>query len=116
MKLLEDIDELLAYLEDTAHGEEGKRITEIRGRIQTELSNSHKHSISGKRPDFEAMIKALEQMPDDKLDKLIKQVEVACASGAVDTVAERGNVRNSVGAATSERKILLPMDIGLCRL
>lgn len=29
MKLLEDIDELLAYLEDTAHGEEGKRITEI---------------------------------------------------------------------------------------
>lgn len=42
MKLLEDIDELLAYLEDTAHGEEGKRITEMRHRIHTKLSNSHK--------------------------------------------------------------------------
>lgn len=42
MKLLEDIDELLAYLEDSAHGEEGKRITEMRYRILTELSNSHK--------------------------------------------------------------------------
>ncbi len=45
MKLLEDIDDLLAYLEDIAHGEEGKRITEMRHRIQTKLSSSHKHSI-----------------------------------------------------------------------
>ena len=42
MKLLDDIDELLAYLEDTAHGEEGKRITEMRHRIHNEQSNSHK--------------------------------------------------------------------------
>jgi hypothetical protein len=45
MKILEDIDELLTYLEDTAHGEEGKRITEMRNRIHTELSNSHKPVI-----------------------------------------------------------------------
>ena len=38
MKLLEDIDELLAYLEDTAHGEEGKRITEMRYRIQAVIN------------------------------------------------------------------------------
>jgi hypothetical protein len=38
MKLLEDIDELLAMLEDTAHGEEGKRITEMRHRIQAFLN------------------------------------------------------------------------------
>ncbi len=48
------------------------------------------HSVSGKRPDLDATIKALEQMPDDKLDKLIKQVEAACAESAKDTVAERG--------------------------
>jgi hypothetical protein len=47
MKLLEDIDDLLAFLEDTAHGEEGKRITEMRHRIHTELSNSHKHAVGG---------------------------------------------------------------------
>lgn len=45
MKLLEEIDELLAMLEDTAHGSEGKRITEMRYRIQTELSNLHKHGV-----------------------------------------------------------------------
>lgn len=47
--------------------------------MYAELSNSHKHSVS-----------ALEQMPDDKLDKLIKQVEAACAESAKDTVAEHG--------------------------
>jgi hypothetical protein len=57
-------------------------------------SNSHKHVVSGKRPDFDAMIKALEQMPDDKLDKLIQQVEAACGGGAVDTVAARGTCEN----------------------
>ena len=45
IKLLEEIDDLLAYLEDTAHGEEGKRITEMRYLILTELSNSHKHDV-----------------------------------------------------------------------
>lgn len=45
IKLLEEIDELLTYLEDTAHGEEGKRITEMRYKILTELSNSHKHGV-----------------------------------------------------------------------
>ena len=49
-----------------------------------------KHNVSGKRPDLYAMIKALEQMPDDKLDKLIQKVEAACAESAKDTVAERG--------------------------
>jgi len=56
IKLLEEIDELLAYLEDTAHGEEGNRITEMRYRILTELSNSHKHGVmqagSEKQPYF----------------------------------------------------------------
>jgi len=37
IKLLEEIDELLAFLEDTAHGEEGKRITEMRYKILTEI-------------------------------------------------------------------------------
>lgn len=45
IKLLEEIDDLLAYLEDTAHGEEGKRITEMRYRILTELSKFHKPNI-----------------------------------------------------------------------
>jgi len=50
MKLLEEIDELLAYLEDTAHGEEGKRITEMRYKILTEISNSHKHGVVRESP------------------------------------------------------------------
>lgn len=33
-QLLQDIDELLAHLEDYEHGEIGRRITELRGRIQ----------------------------------------------------------------------------------
>ena len=37
--LLNDIDDLLASLEDTAHGEEGRLITEMRYRIQRELKN-----------------------------------------------------------------------------
>jgi len=32
-QLLQDIDELLAHLEDYEHGETGRRITELRGRI-----------------------------------------------------------------------------------
>jgi hypothetical protein len=45
MKLLEDIDELLAMLEDTAHGEEGRRITEMRHRIQAELGHKLGHDV-----------------------------------------------------------------------
>ena len=45
IKLLEEIDELLTYLEDTSHGEEGRRITEMRYKILTALSNSHKHGV-----------------------------------------------------------------------
>ena len=32
--LLQDIDDLLAHLEDYEHGETGRRITDLRGRIQ----------------------------------------------------------------------------------
>jgi hypothetical protein len=42
IKLLEEIDEMLAAMECTMHGAEGRAVTEMRGRIQTELSNSHK--------------------------------------------------------------------------
>ena len=42
IKLLEEIDEMLAAMECVAHGMEGRAITEMRGRIQTELSKSHK--------------------------------------------------------------------------
>jgi len=40
--LLEEIDSLLATLEDSAHGEEGRRITELRGKIQKEQSEKPK--------------------------------------------------------------------------
>lgn len=40
-KLLEEIDELLSSLENTAHGEESKRITEMRYRIQNELGKNN---------------------------------------------------------------------------
>ncbi len=42
-QLLQDIDELLAHLEDYEHGETGRRITELRGRIQ----QLHKPDVSG---------------------------------------------------------------------
>lgn len=45
INLLEEIDEMLAAMECVAHGMEGRAITEMRGRIQTELSNSHKHGV-----------------------------------------------------------------------
>jgi hypothetical protein len=47
IKLLEEIDEMLAAMECVAHGMEGRAITEMRGRIQTELSNSHKPVVGG---------------------------------------------------------------------
>ncbi len=47
IKLLEEIDEMLAAMECVAHGMEGRAITEMRGRIQTELSKSHKPVVGG---------------------------------------------------------------------
>ena len=69
MKLLEEIDELLTYLEDTAHGEEGKRITEMRYKIHTELSNSNIHSS----PSDEEMMKLFESITEEELDKAVQK-------------------------------------------
>lgn len=44
-RLLEDVDTLLAQLEDTAHGEEGKRITEMRGRVQAAVKASETYKV-----------------------------------------------------------------------
>jgi hypothetical protein len=64
MKLLEDIDDLLAYLEDTAHGEEGKRITEMRNRIQTEQSNSHKPVVVRGGDELRESVKRVQEYLD----------------------------------------------------
>lgn len=40
IKLLEDIDDYLAYLEDFTHGEEGTKITHLRVRIEDSLKES----------------------------------------------------------------------------
>lgn len=45
MTLLEEIDELLSSLEDTAHGSEGMRITEMRFKIQKESSRIEEIAI-----------------------------------------------------------------------
>ena len=99
IKLLEEIDELLTYLEDTAHGEEGNRITEMRYKILTELSNSHKHGVSGKQQiqwqAIESYVNRFSTSNEPFRQLLLKQARewfegefVACASGAVGTVAE----------------------------
>jgi hypothetical protein len=92
MKLLDDIDDLLAYLEDTAHGEEGKRITEMRNRIHTELSNSHKPVI-------------MQGLTDIGLLKILHEVRLGRMSAAEafhkikgsPTVGQRGVGTNAEG-------------------
>lgn len=108
IKLLEEIDELMTYLEDTAHGEEGKRITEMRYKILTELSNSHKHGVSGKQPYYQLCPKCAGEgqvhnigttsslfricpVCNGSRTLYVDPSMVACASGGEATVAERGH-------------------------
>ena len=46
IKLLEEIDAMLAVMEDYAHGKEGTAITKMRGKIQAELRNVDKHKCN----------------------------------------------------------------------
>lgn len=39
-EVMEECDDLLSYLEDTAHGYDGKRITAIRGKLQDAIKKS----------------------------------------------------------------------------
>lgn len=107
MKLLEDIDELLTYLEDTAHGEEGRRITEMRHKIL--LEQKLQHGVSGKRQDayYDLFCRLNEriEVKEDEFEELIrmwlhkqdkaKQIQLyqaACASGAVDKTVSGGTI------------------------
>jgi len=67
IKLLEEIDEMLAAMECVAHGMEGRIITEMRGRIQTELSNSHKPVVMQGLPTDEE-IRAQALLMENKFD------------------------------------------------
>ena len=44
--LLKEIDELLAFLENAAHGEEGRQITSMRGKIQSKLEKSDQEALA----------------------------------------------------------------------
>jgi hypothetical protein len=108
MKILEDIDELLTYLEDTAHGEEGKRITEMRNRIHTELSNSHKPVLAVSGLTFDTIIETLTEALREinqyeygqgeryenetyiKVHNVREALKAACANGAWDKTVRDG--------------------------
>lgn len=49
-KVLEETDFLLAMLEDSAHGKEGKLLTEMRGKIQAALDNYNKLKQQSQNP------------------------------------------------------------------
>lgn len=92
MKLLEEIDELLALLEDISHGEEGKRITEMRRRIQTQLRYSDKEE---KKPflteeDIDSVLQTY--LPDDYYEdlrkKLIPKIKTLASEKANARIAE----------------------------
>ena len=60
--------------------------------------NSHKHVVSGKRPDCPYCIEPISAEAIERWDNWIRNVKAACASGAVEKGVSAARIKPEAGA------------------
>jgi len=88
-ELLEEIDNFLAYLEDFTKGEEGKRITKLRGKLQFIYGGNAAPS-----PAEQDHIYIIEKLWTDSMENEVSNARGYSSYGFFDTYEEANEFRN----------------------